>query len=381
MKVYSKSINIYNVLNPNHSLISTFSPHLGWDEVKNAKSYAILMIDHEAAGVVGLSFVHWGIFNIKDNFIAENSSILKDKNYFQIENSLSIKPQNPILDHNYLKINANMYTGPFPPDQDHVYICRVFALDFEDVSDYWDTTKPMYIGDFWEIINDHTIDQGVLTFSSPQAYIEDNINYQKEASTHGLFYVYNEHDEISTLKVNIKDMLVDENIYYLSKPYYFDDETIQKTNFKISTPQIKIKNPKNIKEYAIFIYDSNSFDEWGLVTNEYCCLGIKAQNSDWTLLNKDDLIKADKNKIFIKNSYYNHSQIPEKIKKLFQLKNHSWSLFKSKKMASSEKFHWMEIYALDQKIIDKDKINDIADAYRHIKNKVIAEKIIRFKLK
>ncbi|MBU4690724.1 YbhB/YbcL family Raf kinase inhibitor-like protein [Mycoplasma zalophi] len=381
MKVYSKSINIYNVLNPNHSLISTYSPHIGWDEVKNAKSYAILMFDHEAIGVVGLSFVHWGIFNIKENFILENSSIFDNENYFQIENSLSQHPKNPILDRDFLSENANLYTGPFPPDQDHVYICRVYALDFEDVKKLWDTTKPMYISDFLEIVNDHTIDQGVLTFSSPQAYVEDGRNYQKEPTTHGLFYVYNEHDEISTLKVNIKDMILDENIYYLPKPYYYDDETIQKINFKISTPQIKIKNPKNVKEYAIFIYDSNSFDEWGMVANEFSCLGIKAQNSDWTLLNKDDLIKSDKNKIFINNSYWNNSKIPEKTKKLIQSKKYQWSLFKSKKNASSEKFHWMEIYALDQKIIDKEKINNVADAYRHIKNKVIAEKIIKFKLK
>ncbi|MBN0919285.1 YbhB/YbcL family Raf kinase inhibitor-like protein [[Mycoplasma] gypis] len=386
MRVYSKTVNTYNVLNKVNGLGSLHSPHVGWDPVKDAKSYAISLIDHEANGVVGMSFIHWIAFNIHNDHICRNSSISKKNKIVQFENSLSKKVRKTILDDKYLMDNANCYYGPCPPDQDHTYELRVYALDFEDVNEIIDTSVPRFWNDFEDVIANHVIDEGVLTFSSEQALeTNDGKLYSEESQTHGMFYFLNDDEEVDKLKVSIPalEMHETEKIKYLPKKYYVDVETL-KTDVKTNSPLIKIKNIKKVKEYAIFVFNSSTAQEWGLVSCEFACLGIKPQQGDWTIIKENDLNNSDDDRTarhLIPNSFKSNSVMPEDIKKHFVNRQDKWNVFKNKKSSVKNKFHWMVVYALDQNITERFKVKTVADAYRIIKNKVIAEKIIKFKLK
>ncbi|WP_438341797.1 YbhB/YbcL family Raf kinase inhibitor-like protein [Mycoplasma sp. 3341] len=385
MRVYSKTMNVYNVIELKNGLGSPHSPHIGWEEVKGAKSYAISLIDHEANGVVGMSFIHWIAFNIHNDHICRNSSISKANEIVQFENSLSKNVNEILLPSQYLDDNASRYYGPCPPDQDHTYEVRVYALDFEDVSKFVDTSKPLFWNDMEEIIANHVIDEGVLTFASQQALTDSEGNlYADESQTHGMFYVLNENKEVDGLKVTIPALEQDDkNILHLPKKYYFDIDSVSKPDLKVSTPLIKIKNIKNVKEYAIFIFNSSTAQQWGLVSCEFACLGIKPQSGDWTIIIENDFTKDEERSArhYINNSFSQQSIMPEEIKKYFVNRQNKWNVFKIKKSKTKNKFHWMVVYALDQNITERQKANNVADAYRLIKNKVIAEKIIKFKLK
>ncbi|QJG67070.1 YbhB/YbcL family Raf kinase inhibitor-like protein [Mycoplasma phocoenae] len=381
MRVYSKTVNVYNVIEDINGLGSPHSPHIGWDEVKNAKSYAVSIIDHEACGVAGLSFIHWGVLNIKGDHICRDSSIRKAKELFQIENSLSKKALNPLIHQSSLIDNANSYYGPKPPDQDHVYEVRVYALDFEHVSEVWDIEKPMFWKDFDNIVAEHKIDSGVLTFSSQKAIEENGKCYHEESATHGLFYVLNENDELEELRVSMTDFEKDEQgNFWLDKQFYLETSNTADWANK-NSPAFKIKNIKGVKEYAIFVFNNNTSKEWSLVSCEYAVLGIRSQKGDWTIIEKNDLNSKDRTRLPINNSYSETTIVPKNIKQLYKNRQSKWNVTMHNEFAENNSNHVMMIFALDQTITTRDQALNPADAYRFVKNKVIGEKIIRFKLK
>ncbi|MCV3728705.1 YbhB/YbcL family Raf kinase inhibitor-like protein [Ureaplasma miroungigenitalium] len=92
---------------------------LKWTSIKQAASYAVVMIDYEATSAVGMSYVHWYAYNIKNNYLEANAS--------QTDTSLvQGLPTSFYLD----KTNngANRYVAPYPPNKSHRYEIRVYAL-------------------------------------------------------------------------------------------------------------------------------------------------------------------------------------------------------------------------------------------------------------
>ncbi|MUN28072.1 YbhB/YbcL family Raf kinase inhibitor-like protein [Sulfuracidifex metallicus] len=115
------------------------SPHISWDKVDGAKSYALIMEDPDAPS--GL-FVHWIIYNIKTNSLAENMPRKERINeIIQGENDFG---------------NIG-YGGPCPPKSHpaHRYFIRVYALDAE-------VTRKMSLEELREFISSHKLDSGEI---------------------------------------------------------------------------------------------------------------------------------------------------------------------------------------------------------------------------
>lgn len=91
------------------------SPALEWDPVPNAKSYAIIVEDPDAPGG---TFIHWVIYNIKQNSLPENV----DKK--EVTN-LGVQGINDF--------EETGYGGPCPPRTHpaHRYYFHVYALSEE----------------------------------------------------------------------------------------------------------------------------------------------------------------------------------------------------------------------------------------------------------
>ena len=93
-----------------------FSPHLLWDNnLKNVKSYAIIMDDPDAPGG---DFVHWIIFNIPGNMKELNENVTPSGN---------IPPEVKFGTNSFGHIG---YSGPCPPSgKPHRYFFKIYALD------------------------------------------------------------------------------------------------------------------------------------------------------------------------------------------------------------------------------------------------------------
>ncbi|MCV3754298.1 YbhB/YbcL family Raf kinase inhibitor-like protein [Ureaplasma zalophigenitalium] len=92
---------------------------LKWTPVKEAVSYAVVMIDYEATSAMGMSYVHWYAYNIKNNFLEANAA--------QTNTSLvQGLPTGFYIDKN--QKNNLRYIAPYPPNKSHRYEIRVYAL-------------------------------------------------------------------------------------------------------------------------------------------------------------------------------------------------------------------------------------------------------------
>jgi len=107
------------------------SPHLRWEAVEGAKSYALSLIDPDTP--FG-DFIHWFVHDIP----AETTEFVQGT-YLgtQVENDFGKQD----------------YGGPCPPAGKHRYVFTVYALDVEKLEG---VTKD----NFLEKVGEHTIDKG-----------------------------------------------------------------------------------------------------------------------------------------------------------------------------------------------------------------------------
>jgi len=94
---------------------SDISPELEWDQIPNVKSYAIIVEDPDAPGG---TFIHWVIYNIKQNKLEENVKKIEKA-------GVGIQGVN-----DFGRVG---YNGPCPPrsHQAHRYFFYVYALSSE----------------------------------------------------------------------------------------------------------------------------------------------------------------------------------------------------------------------------------------------------------
>ncbi|WP_104749733.1 YbhB/YbcL family Raf kinase inhibitor-like protein [Helicobacter cynogastricus] len=142
------------------------SPEISWEAVPGAKSYALEIVDDDAAPVVGKSFIHWVVGNIKGTKLAENAS-LENKHIAQGVNSLtegylrsSLSPE----EKHTSNLANSTYIGPMPPNADHHYLIQVYALDIEHVN----LKVPFFISDLHDAIRGHILGLGRVEFKYPK---------------------------------------------------------------------------------------------------------------------------------------------------------------------------------------------------------------------
>lgn len=84
----------------------------------NAKSLALIFLDHDSIPVCGFAWIHWLAVNIPADIkeIPENAS--QDCAFGMIQGKSSSSG-----------VLKNRYGGPMPPDKTHTYTLTLFALD------------------------------------------------------------------------------------------------------------------------------------------------------------------------------------------------------------------------------------------------------------
>ncbi|AAP56785.2 putative phospholipid-binding protein [Mycoplasmoides gallisepticum str. R(low)] len=141
---------------------------LTWDKIEGAKSYAVVMVDYEASRVIGQSFIHWVVANVKENKLAyaaniNNKSIVQGLNSTaqgQTESSKGVIIECVPGAFKNTAEAASDYLPPLPPDDTHLYTLRVYGLDVDHV----DLPKHFSLTDLNQKIIRHTVGEHELHF-------------------------------------------------------------------------------------------------------------------------------------------------------------------------------------------------------------------------
>ncbi|KKB26977.1 Phospholipid-binding protein [Mycoplasmopsis meleagridis] len=134
---------------------------LKWTKIKDAKSYALVLIDYEASRVIGQAFVHWIVANIKQNYLELGANI-NNKNIIQGLNSTvegaSDNRKGTIIEcvPGGFKNNADKaadFFPPMPPDDRHLYTVKIYALDIEKIN----LENGYHLSELYEEMHNHII--------------------------------------------------------------------------------------------------------------------------------------------------------------------------------------------------------------------------------
>ncbi|CRF40428.1 YbhB/YbcL family Raf kinase inhibitor-like protein [Helicobacter ailurogastricus] len=142
------------------------SPEISWEAVSGAKSYALEIIDHDAARVCGKTFIHWVVGNIKGTELKENAS-LENQEIAQGVNSMTegyLRSNLSPEQQEKSNIENSTYIGPMPPNADHHYLIQVYALDVAHL----DLKKPFFLGDLHDGMRGHILGMGRVEFKYPK---------------------------------------------------------------------------------------------------------------------------------------------------------------------------------------------------------------------
>ncbi|MDC4181991.1 YbhB/YbcL family Raf kinase inhibitor-like protein [Mycoplasma bradburyae] len=185
--------------NKNQTPFPSYSLDLEWEKIPNAKSYAVLIEDFDAAAVIGFSFIHWIAANVKTNKLEANQSYLDHKKWLESKkgvygddvlwqghnssvcktlfaNNKTNDQLGGILPEGFTSTHHDgslIYFGCYPPNADHTYTVTVYGLDVEakELSYHKQhrtqenyLNKPYYVGDFIQAIHNHVVGKHTLHF-------------------------------------------------------------------------------------------------------------------------------------------------------------------------------------------------------------------------
>jgi len=150
MHTYSKSFKHGNMIPQKYTCDGDdTNPHLAWEAIPNAKSYAITCVDPDAS--IG-TVVHWLVYYISPTMTEINENI---KNINNINNKQNKNILQGINSHDEKK-----YLGSCPPkgEKAHRYFFNIYALDIS-----LKEKKPMRLQEFCSLIYGHIIATGEIT--------------------------------------------------------------------------------------------------------------------------------------------------------------------------------------------------------------------------
>ncbi|UWD33885.1 YbhB/YbcL family Raf kinase inhibitor-like protein [Mesomycoplasma molare] len=197
---------------------------LSWNSIKDAKSYAVIMLDKTATEVVGKVYTHWGIFNIP-----ANKTQLEDNYSETVKNDSNIKQ----MVTSGQEANEKTYIGPNPPTE-HIYEVRVYALNSENIN-VSSSDGNFYLNNFLSETKDKIISEGVLTFS-----------YGPENKTNGNLYAT---ENIG--KINIESNALENN---LLKNGYFKESNESNTE-NLKTIPFEWNKIEGASSYLVWLED------------------------------------------------------------------------------------------------------------------------------
>lgn len=133
---------------PSYSLPLKFE-----DAPTETKTFAVVIVDHDAIPVSGFTWIHWAVANINSNELAENAA-LQQRYLNQGTNSWS----SPLLAEPLSRMQAATYGGMVPPDKPHTYTIKVYALDST-----LNINRGFYLNDLYAAMEGHILDKAILS--------------------------------------------------------------------------------------------------------------------------------------------------------------------------------------------------------------------------
>lgn len=375
---------------------NTVSFPIKWSKVKDAKSYALTLVDLEASGAMGIVFIHWIAANIKTNKLSWDFSFEHKDKIYQFENSITDKAENYLLKAFYTEHPNGVYYGPFPPDQDHNYELRVYALNVDDIFGSHPQLKNnnLFYDDFINLIHNKVIDQGFTTFlyraktkinadytlekldKSPK---ELNAPLKKEEQN---FYAIEEPVDFQIFsnsldKINDNTFLLDiNNLMSLANLGYFHGKELELQWNKLDS----------VQEYVILLYSIAETKTLGVGLVEWVKVGIRSKdfpNNVISSLNSKESAKISNT--FSSISLFNIAKLADLDESAFDYIKKGYGLCYIPYLTNNQGNYILNVYGLNQEIDweqyqkELNRELNLADVYRKIKSKVIAksEKIIK----
>ncbi|OYD26528.1 Raf kinase inhibitor-like YbhB/YbcL family protein [Mycoplasma testudineum] len=290
-KVTSTSIDSNFVFKDNILKGSAISPQLTWDKIKDAKSYAIILVDKESTSEYGYPFVHWVAFTqTNSNSLIEgasgNKNLLLEFNNSTVQSS---KLSTSLVSTNLQKPNSQAFYGPNPTDTDHNYEIQIVPLKEVVTEEIANTV--MASGNFG--INSLSLAEqligrfqvgggfGKITASSPK--IDSNGNIVADANLKGNFY-----KDIFTTKV-IQNVTIDKLEAQSAGPDLLDRKyisTFNKETKVFSNPSsneilnLTFNKVEPAKSYVVLINNSQDVNTYAVPLNNFTAYGISQPSTD-----------------------------------------------------------------------------------------------------
>lgn len=373
IKISSNSIDSNGVLFPEFSKGSSKSPHLQWDKVPGALSYAVIMMDRDATAVVGGVFIHWVVGNVETNFLDINASI-ENKTLLQFENSTTKKGYGSIIPEMFQNDVANVYFGPYPPNKDHLYEITVLALSEKDPFSHLDKSKHLLFPDFEKSVANKIIGTGTLYVVG--LHVDEQGNLQS-AKINNKFFKSGDFEFIKNIKV-------DNSNETLSKAYLstINPETGKyQRNNGFKSPEITFDKVENAKSYVILVANSTHIRHWGLPIVNWGVYGISQQQSKIIKIEKNI---TQTNKIHeVLNSYSKNiifPILPADILNASEDISYGFSLVEENNIQSQDGFYNFVVYATDLDPEEYGILHTQAEIINKINGHVIAQGNIKLVL-
>ncbi|MGZ9428500.1 YbhB/YbcL family Raf kinase inhibitor-like protein [Mycoplasma sp. 1012] len=376
-----------------------------WSKVKNAKSYAITLIDKEASKSLGVPFIHWIAANIKKNRVDWDFSFQNKDKIIQFENSMSAFAKKHLLEQIVSIENNGVYVGPFPVESDHNYELRIYALNTEEIlkNSNFNKEDKLFFDDFQNLIKGKVIDSGFYTFlyRTKYVFINDRFvenNKESQELNKGL-----EKDKIFFYKGNKKT-----NIEIKSSAFYRENNEIflnkfyvaQKHNnlfHSISLP-LEFSKINEAKSYVVTLLGNAEVKNYATPLIFWIRTELENENVN---LETDNFIKIPSRIInqfnINKEQKYHYintfgTHLAQRIAsdfgesdEIFRYIANDYGLVKIPNISDSNGIYTLTIYALDEKInfVKRENFDVISlgDVLESIKSHVVGEGNIQFKIK
>ncbi|WGI36900.1 YbhB/YbcL family Raf kinase inhibitor-like protein [Mesomycoplasma lagogenitalium] len=371
-----------------------------WEKVKNAKSYAITLVDKEATKAFGVPFIHWIIADLKKNKLDWDFSFREKDNILQFENSMTHFAKNHILDRVHKNALPGVFIGPFPIESDHNYELRVLALNVESIlpKNFNKTSKPLFFDDFQNLIHNKVIDQGIYTFLYRTKFkVENGQIVPNNKSVEQLnapldknqefFYKNNIFEKIN---VRSSGIYQENGINYLNQEYV---GKLENNFFVAKSMPLEFTSIKQAKSYVVALLGNAEVKTFATPTVFWVKTDIEPTLQETIIINSKEINEqfySNNKKFHFINTFGSH--FAPKIANMFNMSNevfrfisNDYGLIKLPNISEPTGVYTLTVYALDQKIQFNERqdfdVITLGDVLNKMKNHVIAEGNLLFKIK
>ncbi|MDQ0513916.1 phosphatidylethanolamine-binding protein (PEBP) family uncharacterized protein [Mycoplasmoides fastidiosum] len=404
----SNSIDENHVINARLNTDPYRSLHLKWAAIENAAAYAVVLMDKDASGAMGVPFLHWAALVLDPNIteLDENASAELGENVlFQFENSTTKNVQSSIIPAEFLNDNARNYFGPTPPENDHLYEVVVIGLREKPDTDH--LPYPQTFALFEEIVlKSDPIKKYSLYFVGRQVKFQNgyiSLANPDIVDPHlkdgGHFYVSETASLIRIQNLQIKDLIKTESGNFLDRKYFtilkWNAENPLSVGFK-SFKRIEFSFDKvaDAQSYVVLLNNSQSLNIIGTPLVNWTGYSIFQPEGDRVVVDQQthlfntvnsysaEILNSGRPSLFAQ--FGKDGLITEKEKKLFAARNlfgGGYFVELSDTYSTAAGFYTLFVYATDLAPQAYPELKTQQDLLHFINNHVVATAELKFKIK